>query len=239
MGDSTFVAVVQSHHLRRVKLSAAKSSYFGFIHSHRHVEMVYHRGRATEIGEQWLWGYGKLRTGDLMCGRFVAGKCHQLVNDDKLGLRGSCNTQTLQYSQAKLVGPIVEHSAQEEDSDILLLHRLRVEEAMSLGIKRQCVPRVMTIPDLPWNFTRPISSASGMFFFQNCHPHLVRHIQYSDTSADLMHMPQLHPLQLTRDPEQRNEDVDDVWRAPTTASQSRLQHRRPASPRGGCPRRTL
>jgi len=135
--------------------------------------MVDHRGRATKIGEQWLWGYRKLRTGDLMCGRFVAGKCHQLVNDDKLGLRARGNTQMFQYSQAILVGPVVEHSAQEEDSDILLLHRLRVKEVMSLGIKRQCVLVVVTSPDLPWNFTRPDSSASGMFFFQNCHPYLV------------------------------------------------------------------
>jgi len=126
MGDGTFVAVVQSHH--------------------RHVEMVDHRGRATEIGEQWLWGYGKLRTGDLMCGRFVAGKCHQLVNDDKLGLRAGDNTQMFQYSQAILVGPVVEHSAQEEDSDILLLHRLRVKEVMSLELhssRFKCVGHVL------------------------------------------------------------------------------------------------
>jgi len=172
--------------------------------------MVYHRGRATKIGEQWLWGYGKLCAGDLMCGRFVAGKCHQLVNDDKLCLRAGGDTQMFKYSQAILVGPVVEHSAQEEDGDILLLHRLRVKEAMSLGIKRQCVLRMVTRPNLPWNFTRPDSSASGMSFFQNCHPYLVRPHAHSDVSADLIHIPQLHPLQQTRGPGRRNEDADDV-----------------------------
>lgn len=109
-----------------------------------------------------------------MCGRFVAGKCHQLVNDNKLCLRAGCNTQVFQYSQAVLIGPVVEYSTQEEDSDILLLYRLRVEEAMSLGIKRQCVPRMVTSPgDSPWNFTRPDSSASGMLFFQNCAQYFV------------------------------------------------------------------
>lgn len=33
----------------------------------------------------------------------------------------------------------------------------------------------------PWSFTRPDSSASGMFFFQNCVTYAVRHIQYLET----------------------------------------------------------
>ena len=143
-----------------------------------------------------------------MRGRFVTGKCHQLVNDDKLSLMAGCNTQVFQYSQAVLIGPVVEYSAQEEDSNILLLQRLWIEEAMSLGTKRQRVLEMVTSPgDLPWNFTRPDSSAPGIFFFQNCHHYFVRHIQVSEV---FMHIPQLHPLQQTPDPERRNEGADDV-----------------------------
>lgn len=135
-----------------------------------------------------------------MCGGFVAGKCHQLVNDDKLGLRAGGNTQMFKYSQAILVGPVVEHSAQEEDGDILLLHRLWVKEAMPLRIKRQRVLMVVTRPNLPWNFTLPDSSAPGIFFFQNCRPYLVRRMYTQVCGADFSHIPQLHPLQQTRGP---------------------------------------
>ena len=68
-----------------------------------------------------------------MRSRFVAGICHQPSNNDKLGLRASGNAQMFQYCEAILVGPIVKHSAQEEDGDVLLLRRLRVKEVVSLG----------------------------------------------------------------------------------------------------------
>jgi hypothetical protein len=33
----------------------------------------------------------------------------------------------------------------------------------------------------PWSFTRPDSSASGKFFFQNCDPRVVRHIPHLES----------------------------------------------------------
>lgn len=54
-----------------------------------------------------------------------------------------------------------------------------------------------------------------------------------------MHIPRLHPVRLVRGLEQRNEGGGDGWRAPTTANRRRLRRRRPASPQGAVPRRTL
>jgi hypothetical protein len=68
-----------------------------------------------------------------MRSRFVTGICHQPSNNDKLGLRASGNAQMFQYCEAILVGPVVKHSAQEEDGDVLLLRRLRVKEVVSFG----------------------------------------------------------------------------------------------------------
>src|SRR5260221_8554021 len=64
MGYCTLIAVEESHHLRREETSA-KFIVVGVRSSYRHVEMVYHRGCATEIGEQRLRRYGDLCTGDL------------------------------------------------------------------------------------------------------------------------------------------------------------------------------
>src|SRR6266853_2384864 len=102
-----------------------------------------------------------------------------------------------QYSEAVLIGPVVNHSAQEENGDVLLLRRLWVKEAVALGI--ECRSTALgryrrTKIDEPWNFTRPDSSASGMFFSQNCHPYVVRYIPYSERSGNSIHIPRLHPL---------------------------------------------
>jgi hypothetical protein len=75
-----------------------------------------------------------------MRSRFVTCTCHQPSNNDKLGLRASGNAQMFQYCEAILVGPVVKHSAQEEDGDVLLLHRLRVKEVVSFGSGVRMLP---------------------------------------------------------------------------------------------------
>lgn len=70
-----------------------------------------------------------------MCSRFVAGKHHQLINNDQLGLGASGSAQMFQYSEAILVGPVVKHSTHEENGDVLLLRRLWVKEAVALEIE--------------------------------------------------------------------------------------------------------
>ena len=57
--------------------------------SHHNVIKVGMRARMTR--EQWLRGSGKLRAGDLPCGRFLADGRHYLLDDDQLCLwpRGS------------------------------------------------------------------------------------------------------------------------------------------------------
>jgi len=105
-----------------------------------------------------------------MRGRFVTGICHQQVNTDELGLGASSSAHIFQYFEAILVGPVVEYSAQKEDSDVLLLRRLRVEEVLAFGVRRQSGPRRVEEEDIyePWSFTRPDSIAPGRLFFQNC-----------------------------------------------------------------------
>ena len=110
MGHCAFIAIEECHHLWREETSA-KSIVVGARSSYRHVEIVYHRGCATEIGKQRLRRYGELSTGDLVRGGFVTGICHQLVHNDKLGLRASGNAQMFQYGQAIFVGPVVKHPA--------------------------------------------------------------------------------------------------------------------------------
>ena len=114
VGYCTLIAVEESHHLRCEEM-LAKSNYVGVRSSYRNVEIVNHRGCATEIGEQRLRRYGELCTGDLVCGGFVTGICHQLVHNDELGLGASGNAQMFQDGQAIFVRPVVKHPAQEED----------------------------------------------------------------------------------------------------------------------------
>jgi hypothetical protein len=74
-----------------------------------------------------------------MCNRLITGTCYQLVNDNELGLRASSNAQMFQDGEAILVCPVVKHSGQEEDRDVLLLSRLWVKEAVTLQIRCQSV----------------------------------------------------------------------------------------------------
>jgi hypothetical protein len=75
-----------------------------------------------------------------MCSRFVTSICHQPSNNDKLGLRASGSAQMFQYCEAILVGPVMKHSAQEENGDILLLRRLWVKEVVSFGSDVRVLP---------------------------------------------------------------------------------------------------
>jgi hypothetical protein len=43
---------------------------------------------------------------------------HHLLDDDELGLWPCGSTQLFQYFDARLVGPVVEHSGEEEDGDV-------------------------------------------------------------------------------------------------------------------------
>ena len=89
-----------------------------------------------------------------------------------------------------------------------------------------------------WGFTRPDSSASGMFFFQNCGGGariLSGNIPYLESSR----VPRLHPSRRARGPGQRSEVEGSAWQASMTARPRHLQHRQLASPRGGFPMRTL
>ena len=135
VGYSTLIAVEESHHLR-CEETLAKSIVVGVRSSYRDVEIVNHRGCATEIGEQWLRRYGELCAGNLVCGGFVTGICHQLVHNDELGVGASGSAQMFQYGQTIFVRPVVKHPAQKEDRDVLL-RRLRVEEVVAFGIRRQ------------------------------------------------------------------------------------------------------
>ena len=72
-----------------------------------------------------------------MCSWFVTGTCHQLIDDDELGLGPSGFAQVFQHSEGILVCPVVEYSADEEDGDVPLLRWLRVKETVALEIKRQ------------------------------------------------------------------------------------------------------
>jgi hypothetical protein len=101
-----------------------------------------------------------------MRGRFVAGACYQLLDKEELRLGSSGNAQILQYGEAILVSPVVEHLADEEDRDVFLLRRLRIKETVALGTKCQCVLQGYWSEKSykPWSFTRPDSRASGMFF---------------------------------------------------------------------------
>lgn len=103
-----------------------------FTISYQQVDIIY-RVRATEIGEQWLRGWSEFCAGDLVRGRFVTGICQQQVDTDELGLGASSRAHIFQYFEAIFVGPVVEHPAQKEDRDFLLLRRLRVEEILTFG----------------------------------------------------------------------------------------------------------
>ena len=52
---------------------------------------------------------------------------------DELGLWPGGSTQLFQYFNAKLVGPVVEHSGEEKDGDVRLLCGLWLEEVVALG----------------------------------------------------------------------------------------------------------
>ena len=114
VGYSTLIAVEESHHLRCAE-TLAKSIVVGVRSSYRDVEIVNHRCCATEIGEQRLRRYGELCAGNLVCGGFVTGICHQLVHNDELGVGASGSAQMFQYGQAIFVRPVVKHPAQKED----------------------------------------------------------------------------------------------------------------------------
>ena len=60
---------------------------------------------------------------------------HHLLDDDddELGLWPGGSTQLFQYFDAKLVGPVVEHSGEEEEGDVRLLCGLWLEEVVALG----------------------------------------------------------------------------------------------------------
>jgi len=60
-----------------------------------------------------------------------------LLDDDELGLGPCGSTQVFQHREAILVCPVVEHSADEEDGDVLLLRWLWVKETVAFEIKRQ------------------------------------------------------------------------------------------------------
>ena len=96
-----------------------------------------YRSRAAEVGKQRLRGYGKLCAGNLMCSRFVTSMCYQLLDNDELCLRTSGIAQMFQYSETILVLPVVKDFAQKEDGTLPLLHRLRVKEVVTLGIRRE------------------------------------------------------------------------------------------------------
>ena len=72
-----------------------------------------------------------------MCRRFVTRAGHQLFDDDELGLGRSGDPQVLQYGEAIFVSPVVENLADEEDGDLILLRRLRVEEVVAFVTKIQ------------------------------------------------------------------------------------------------------
>ena len=61
--------------------------------------------------------------------------CYQLFDNDELCLRASGSAQMFQYSETILVRPVVKYPAQEEDGNILLLRRLRVEEVVTLSTR--------------------------------------------------------------------------------------------------------
>lgn len=80
--------------------------------------------------EQWLGGSGYLRSWDLVCDRFVTDVRYRLLNNDELGLwPGGC-AQMFQYFDAVLVSPVVEHSDEEEDGNVILLLGLWFEKVV-------------------------------------------------------------------------------------------------------------
>ena len=70
---------------------------------------------------------------DLVCGRFVADECHHLLDDDQLGPWPRSGAQMLEYGDAILVRPVVQHLAKKEDGDALTLRvrRLWVKEVVT------------------------------------------------------------------------------------------------------------
>ena len=115
--------------------------------------------------------------------RFVTRAGHQLFDDDELGLGSGSGAQVLQYGEAIFISPVMENFADEEDGDAILLRRLWVEEivafvkkpsASDIGVMQAEINRL-------WGFTRPDSSASGIFFFQNYGPYFIRYIPYPES----------------------------------------------------------
>ena len=209
MGYCALIAIEESHHLQREETSA-KSIVAGARSSYRHVEIVYHRGCATEIGEQRLRRYGELCTGDLVCGGFVTGICHQLVHNNKLGLRASGIAQTFQYGQAIFVCPVVKHPAQKEDRNVLL-RRLRVQEVLAFGIRRQKTPRAVKTDIINLGSSRGrIQARLACSSSKTVVEILSSTYNTQERSVYLIHIPQLHHLRQTRGPVQRSEGADDV-----------------------------
>ena len=210
LGDRAFCAVEEPHHLRCAKNQLGHPCKIEFTISYIQVDIIYH-GRATEIGEQWPRWWSEFCAGDLVRGRFVTGICHQQVNTDELGLGASSSAQIFQYFEAIFVGPVVEHFAQKEGRDVLLLRGLRVKEVLTFRIRRQSGPRrVEDDIHQPWNFTRPDSIAPGRLFFQNCGQYVFRHKQYSDRSANSMHIRQHLPVQQIQGLGRRSEVAGDA-----------------------------
>ena len=107
-----------------------------------------------------------------MCSRFITGMCYQLLENDEPCLMASGFAQMFQYRETILVLPVVKHSARKEDRNTLLLRRLRVKEVVALGTRRELTAEGRWMIEVKIDeariFTRPDSSDSGMFFFQNC-----------------------------------------------------------------------
>jgi hypothetical protein len=76
-----------------------------------------------------------------MCNGLITGTCNQLVDDNELSIRASSNAQMFQDGEAIFVRPVVKHSGQEEDRDVLLLCRLWVKEAVAFADQMsECSP---------------------------------------------------------------------------------------------------
>ena len=138
-----------------------------------------------------------------MCSRFVTGTCHQLLDDDELGLGPSRCAQVFPHREAILVCPVTEHSADEKDGDVLFLHWLQVKEIVALEIKRQftalerCRQELMNLGASRGQIQGPRACA---FSRTVSHILAVRHIQ--DLETRWIHILRLHPQQRAGGPGQ-------------------------------------
>jgi hypothetical protein len=132
------------------------------------VGIVRKRGRATHVWKKRLWRHGNLCAWYLVCRGLVTCTRHRLFDDDELGFGPSGHTEVLQYSETIIVSPVMENFGDEEDGDVVLLRRLWTKEVVAYITKCQCESLRWYRINKHRSFTRPDSTASGMFFFQNC-----------------------------------------------------------------------